>query len=220
MLELARQLSPFAVVLVEDNPADAAMLRIALGQHDVAIEIIHFETGQLAMEYLNVAAPPPVPSRCDLVLLDLNLPLVSGFDILRSIRAAQHLRTLPVIVMSGSSNVDDINRCRELGVDDYIRKPSQLPEIFNMAKKIVFRVSDFAPPDRLFEIKRVGLIVSPPVNYNSNYETQLYSWPPSVLRCPPVTEKLYSELTRKSFSLPELKYWNLKEIPPATKLWS
>jgi DNA-binding response OmpR family regulator len=137
-------LPPFAIVLVEDNPADAAMLRIALGRQDVTIDIIHFETGTLAMEYLSVAAPASV--RCDLVLLDLNLPLVSGLDIVRSIRGAQHLRALPIIVMSGSSNVDDMNRCRELGVNDFIRKPSQLSEVFSVASRIVGTLEGLRPP--------------------------------------------------------------------------
>lgn len=122
----------FRIVLVEDNPADAEILRIALAREDATIEITHLKAGAEAMDHLGAASVVP-----DLIILDLNLPEISGFDVLERIRSTDHLKSIPIVVMSGSGNPEEIGRCRRLGATSYIQKPSQLPEVFGVAQQLV-----------------------------------------------------------------------------------
>jgi two-component system response regulator len=82
------------------------------------LEIIRVEDGEKAIEYL--AAKP----HCDIILLDLNLPRVSGHEVLGYIRSRKELKGLPVIIMSGSADVDEIDRCYQAGANSYICNPS------------------------------------------------------------------------------------------------
>jgi CheY-like chemotaxis protein len=121
------------IVLVEDNPADAEMLKTALEQAATSVEVVLLEDGMKAMEYLtrNVLGPH------DLVLLDLNLPRVNGFEVLERIRANDDLKSLPIVVMSGSSDPTEIERCYRAGANSYICKPTHLDEIFSTIEQLV-----------------------------------------------------------------------------------
>jgi CheY-like chemotaxis protein len=129
----------FCIVLIEDNPADAEILRFALSEADAPVEIIQFETGPQALHYLGANSAPPAEGSfsCDLVLLDLNLPIMNGFEVLGHIRGTKHLKTLPVVVMSGSKNAEDIDQCYLLGANSYVSKPAHLPDILTVANQIV-----------------------------------------------------------------------------------
>ncbi len=123
------------ILLVEDNPADAQMLRTALGKAGMPVEITHLKDGVEAVEYLQQG---PTPSRlCDVVLLDLNLPRISGFEVLEHIRGCDELKSLPVVIMSGSTNADEIDRCYQAGANSYICKPIHLDEILSTAASFV-----------------------------------------------------------------------------------
>jgi CheY-like chemotaxis protein len=117
------------ILLVEDNPADAQMLRTALAKAGTPVEITHVKDGVEAVEYLE---QDRTPSRlCDVVLLDLNLPRMSGFEVLEYIRSREDLKSLPVVIMSGSSNADEIDRCYQAGANSYICKPIHLDDILS-----------------------------------------------------------------------------------------
>jgi CheY-like chemotaxis protein len=115
------------ILLVEDNPADAQMLRTALGKSGMPVEITHLEDGVQAVEYLS--NQQNLARFCDVVLLDLNLPRLTGFEVLEHIRGCEELKSLPVVVMSGSTNTDEIDRCYQAGANSYICKPIHLDEI-------------------------------------------------------------------------------------------
>jgi CheY-like chemotaxis protein len=120
------------VAVIEDNPADADMLRYALQQAGTPLEIVVLPDGSQALSYLRDNAPA-----CNLVLLDLNLPILSGFDVLKSIKTNDTLKKLPVVVLSGSSNYEDIDRCYRAGANSYVCKPNQLSDILAMAVHLV-----------------------------------------------------------------------------------
>ena len=123
------------IALVEDSPADAHIFRFALQQTGISLDIDVLEDGFKAMEYL--CAGNGHGPRCDLVLLDLNLPGMSGFEVLERIKAVDQLRRVPVVVMSGSSSHEDIDRCYLAGANSYVSKPSQLEDILEMAGRLV-----------------------------------------------------------------------------------
>jgi chemotaxis family two-component system response regulator Rcp1 len=125
------------IALVEDNPADAQMFQMALNRAGIPTHVTLLEDGLAALEYLTGNNPQNVPRPCDVVLLDLNLPRLSGFEVLESIRATHNLMTLPVIVMSGSSNPVEIERCYRAGANSYICKPSHFDEIVSTAAQFL-----------------------------------------------------------------------------------
>jgi CheY-like chemotaxis protein len=125
------------IALVEDNPADAQMFQMALNRAGLPVQITLLEDGLAALEYLTGCNPQNTPRPCDLVLLDLNLPRLSGFEVLESIRATQNLMTLPVIVMSGSSNPSEVERCYRAGANSYICKPTHFDEILSTAAQFL-----------------------------------------------------------------------------------
>jgi CheY-like chemotaxis protein len=123
------------ILLVEDNPADAQMLRTALAKAGMPVEITHLKDGAEAVEYLQTGHTPTRP--CDVVLLDLNLPRLTGFEVLEQIRGCDELKSLPIVIMSGSTNADEIDRCYQAGANSYICKPIQLDEILSTAASFV-----------------------------------------------------------------------------------
>ena len=132
------------IVLLEDNPADAEMLGMALEQAGAATEIKVIADGVEAAEYFETIDAASGPLEFDLVLLDLNLPRMSGFEVLERIRAHESLKGLPVIVLSGSSAAPDVDRCYRAGANCYLCKPLHLDEIFAMAVQFVTYWSGFA----------------------------------------------------------------------------
>jgi two-component system, chemotaxis family, response regulator Rcp1 len=122
------------ILLIEDNPADAHMLRAALEKTGMPVEITHAKDGVEALEYLATDARS---RQCDVVLLDLNLPRLTGFEVLEHIRSREELKKLPVVIMSGSANIEEIDRCYYAGANSYICKPIHFHEILATAAGFV-----------------------------------------------------------------------------------
>ncbi len=124
------------IIIVEDSAADAKTLRVALARRDPDIETIVLEDGVRAIEYfskfVNNQNEPP-----DLVLLDLNLPIVSGFEVLEFLKSDPQLKKLPVIVLSGSSSQHEIELCYAAGANSYFCKPTGIQQVFDMAAQLV-----------------------------------------------------------------------------------
>lgn len=125
------------IAIIEDNPADAEMLHFALRQASAEIETDVLGDGLQALNYLGAADGWIRFPECNLVLLDLNLPVISGFEVLEQIRAIDKLKALPVIVVSGSSNQEDIDRSYRAGANSYICKAPQLEDILAIASRLV-----------------------------------------------------------------------------------
>lgn len=108
------------VLLVEDNLTDVELFRRYIRKD---VEVTHAVTGPEALEFLQAE-----DSRFDLVVLDLNLPGLSGFEILESMRATTKTKTLPVVVMTTSKASDDVKRAYACGCNAYVAKPMRLEE--------------------------------------------------------------------------------------------
>lgn len=114
------------ILLVEDNPDDEALTMRALKQSKLANEIVITRDGNEALEFLfatgkyegrDVSHTPAV------VLLDLKLPKLSGLEVLQQLRADPRTRLIPVVVLTSSSEDEDMLRSYELGANSYVRKP-------------------------------------------------------------------------------------------------
>lgn len=118
---------PSTVLYVEDDECDLLFMQRAFRQAGLGDELRSVGNGQEAMDYLNGNGAYadrghyPVPS---LVLLDLNLPLVSGFKVLEWMKTREDLAALPVVVFSSSTRPEDNARAKALGAKDYVAKPA------------------------------------------------------------------------------------------------
>lgn len=125
------------VLYVEDEDSDVLLLKLAFEIAGVGFELKTVTDGEKAIEYLAGAGAFrdrtrfPLP---DLVLLDLNLPRESGFEVLQWIRQRRSFESLPVIVYTSSLNAEDCARARALGANDYLEKLSDVKEIATFAR--------------------------------------------------------------------------------------
>lgn len=110
------------ILLIEDNPDDAFLASRVIGKV-CGERIVVARDGEEASHLLLSAAEDGSYRDIRLVLLDLKLPKIHGIDVLRAIRGNRLLQGLPVVVLTSSDNDMDQERCRELGVLDYIFKP-------------------------------------------------------------------------------------------------
>jgi two-component system response regulator len=115
-----------SILLVEDNPDDVALTLRALKKNNIANEVVVARDGEEALEYLTATgkyAGRPAADLPQIVLLDLKLPKVGGLEVLRAMRADPHMRLLPVVVLTSSSEEGDVIASYDLGANSYIRKP-------------------------------------------------------------------------------------------------
>ena len=114
------------ILLVEDNPSDVGLTKRALEKSHIANELVVAEDGQEALDYLFGSDPLTGQKMNDLpalILLDLKLPKLDGLQVLRQIRADEYTSRLPVVILTTSSEEDDIAQSYDLGANSYIRKP-------------------------------------------------------------------------------------------------
>ncbi|MBI2512735.1 MAG: response regulator [Opitutae bacterium] len=128
-----------SVLYVEDEPDDVLFMHVAFRRAGVTAPLHCVSDGQQAVNYLR-GAPPyddrvrhPLPS---VVLLDLNLPLLSGFDVLHWIRHQSPCRDIPVVVFSSSGRAEDRRRAEDLRASDYWLKPSSGTEFEATAREL------------------------------------------------------------------------------------
>jgi len=115
------------ILLVEDSPDDVELAEYALARCRAANQVIVANSGERALDYLQEksAEKEGLPA---LVLLDVQLPGISGLEVLRRIRQSPTLRRLQVVALTTSDDDRDIVASYDLGVNSYIRKPLDLAE--------------------------------------------------------------------------------------------
>lgn len=114
------------ILLVEDNPDDEELARLAFAENRVDGELVVMRDGQEALDYLLAAgrhAGRDINEQPHLVLLDLNIPKIGGLEVLRRIRADERTRFQPVVVLTSSKEERDLVASYSLGANSYIRKP-------------------------------------------------------------------------------------------------
>lgn len=114
------------ILLVEDNPDDEALAIRALKRHHIGNQIVVARDGVEALDYLfgtGIHAGRDVNNKPTLVLLDLKLPRLNGLEVLRRLRSDERTRLLPVVILTTSSEEQDVLDSYSLGCNSYIRKP-------------------------------------------------------------------------------------------------
>lgn len=118
------------VLLVEDSPADIQLLKIKLMRREKVNFNLHVATnGREAMRMLEERAGFADVPQIDLMLLDINMPIMDGFEVLHALSADARLRRIPVCILSTSSDESDMQRARDLGALAYMVKPPTLQQL-------------------------------------------------------------------------------------------
>ena len=126
---------PVRILLVEDNPADVRLTREMLRESKVRNDLLVAHTAEEAEEILGLTEKDAEP-RPDLVLLDLNLPVKSGHDLLEEIKSHPTLRRIPVVMLSSSEAEEDVVKSYDEHANAYVTKPVDLDEITTIVQSI------------------------------------------------------------------------------------
>jgi CheY-like chemotaxis protein len=125
------------ILLVEDNPRDEALTLRALKKSNIINSVVVVRDGVEALEYLLGQRDSEYINRLpQLVLLDLKLPKVDGLEVLKSMRAHERTRLLPVVVFTSSSEQEDIVKSFERGANSYVRKPVEFEKFLEATKQL------------------------------------------------------------------------------------
>ena len=129
----ARQIE---ILLVEDNPGDARLVREAMRRAKLVNRIHLVEDGVEAMAFLRRQGRFDDVPRPDLILLDLNLPKKDGREVLAEIKADPGLRRIPVVVLTTSAAEEDVLRSYDLHANCYVTKPVDFPKFMRVVEQI------------------------------------------------------------------------------------
>jgi CheY-like chemotaxis protein len=127
-----------SILLVEDNPDDAELTRLALARHGLDGRVTHVSDGMQALDYLYrrdafASRPAGNPS---LILLDLKMPLLDGIGVLHEVKGSEQLRNIPVVVLTSSTEPSDLLRAYEAGTNAYIAKPTEFSQFLSAMKHV------------------------------------------------------------------------------------
>jgi CheY-like chemotaxis protein len=124
-----------AIVLVEDNPADVLLLREVLASNQIKSCLFVAPDGDEAIRFIDEIDTTQMPCP-HLVILDLNLPRKSGFEVLAHVRSSEKCQQTPVVILSSSEAAKDREQATRLGASSYIRKPSTLKDLTSIGEKL------------------------------------------------------------------------------------
>lgn len=124
------------ILLVEDNPGDVRLTREALKEGKVRNNLNVVDDGVKALQFLRREAPYEDAPRPDLILLDLNLPRMSGREVLEAIKADSTLRNIPVVILTSSEAERDVVSAYQLHANCYVTKPVDLDQFINVVRSI------------------------------------------------------------------------------------
>ena len=113
------------ILLVEDDPKDIELTIAALGEYNLANDIQVARDGVEALDYLfhRGEFAEQVKGNPVVILLDLKMPRLDGIQVLRQIKSAENLQTIPVVIMTSSRESQDLETCYQLGANAYVVKP-------------------------------------------------------------------------------------------------
>jgi DNA-binding response OmpR family regulator len=135
------------IVMIEDDEGHARLIERNIRRAGISNEIRHFMDGSSALNYLENDAHGPALNGPALVLLDLNLPDMSGTDILARVKSNDRLKRPPVVVLTTPDDKVEIQRCYDLGCNVYITKPVNYESFADAIRQLGLFLSVIEVPD-------------------------------------------------------------------------
>jgi len=137
------------ILLVEDDPGHARLIEKNLRRSNINNEIVTLTDGQQAVDYLFAQGqyggrkrPSPL-----LVLLDLNMPVLDGYQVLERMKASEETKRIPVVILTTTDDAREVERCYNLGCNVYITKPVDYEQFAEAIRKIGLFLSVVTIPD-------------------------------------------------------------------------
>ena len=127
----ALRAEPKIILLVEDNPDDVELILRAFDKNQITDKVVTAADGIQALDYLFGSAPAP-----HLVLLDLQLPRMGGFEVLRRLRANDATKLQPVVIFTSSAEQEDVLDGYRSGANSYVRKPIDFGQLVEAARQL------------------------------------------------------------------------------------
>lgn len=127
------------VLLMDDDPGDVRLMQESLKKSKLMINMVTVENGQIGLDYLRKKGPYAAVATPDLVLLDLNMPIKDGREVLREIKSDGELKKIPVVILTTSEKERDVVESYSDGANCYIQKPVD----FEQFHTVVNKISDF-----------------------------------------------------------------------------
>jgi two-component system, chemotaxis family, response regulator Rcp1 len=124
------------VLLVEDNPGDIRLIQEAFKEGEVYSHLNITRDGEQAMAYLRQEGTYSRSPRPAFILLDLNLPRKDGREVLEEIKSDKGLRQIPVVILSTSTNAEDVRRAYDLHANCYVPKPLDVDQLVHLGRSL------------------------------------------------------------------------------------
>ena len=136
------------ILLAEDDPGHARLIEKNLHRANITNDIIYVENGQQALDYLfgeggYAGEQRRLPL---LVLLDLNMPVLDGYQVLKRMKADERTRRIPVIVLTTTDDHQEVSRCYDLGCNAYLTKPVDYRQFSDLIRKMGLFLSVITMP--------------------------------------------------------------------------
>lgn len=132
---------PVEILLVEDNPDDVELARLALKRHKLANVVHVVRDGAEAIEYVFGSVDGDqqrLQNRPRLILLDLKLPKIDGLEVLERLKGDARSKLIPVVILTSSNQEPDLQRAYELGANSYIVKPVDFEQFVDAVRQLGF----------------------------------------------------------------------------------
>lgn len=140
------------ILLAEDNPNDVELSLEALGEYNLANEVIVVRDGSEALDYLYYRGnfSNRINGNPAVILLDIKMPKVNGLEVLKQIREDENLKTIPVVILTSSREERDLVVSYNLGVNAYVVKPVDFQQFITAVKEIglFWAVINEPPPSK------------------------------------------------------------------------
>ncbi|RMG87640.1 MAG: response regulator [Chloroflexi bacterium] len=139
-----------SILLVEDDPGHARLIQKNLKRAGLTNPIIHAADGQAALDILFGEGEFQHQEPLDtlLVLLDLNMPVLDGYQVLKAMKSDARTRNIPVIILTTTDDTREVERCYELGCSVYITKPVDYDQFSNAIRQLGLFISIVTVPQR------------------------------------------------------------------------
>ncbi len=124
------------ILLVEDSRADARLIVEVFKEERIAVDVDIVRDGEAAMSYLRREGEYREKVQPDLILLDLNMPKKDGREVLAEVKADEHLRSIPIVILTTSQSEEDILKSYNLQASCYVTKPIDLEQFTKIIKAL------------------------------------------------------------------------------------
>jgi CheY-like chemotaxis protein len=141
-------IQPVTILLIEDDPGHARLIEKNLRRSNITNDIVRFDSGHNALDYLFNTGPysESLPALPLLILLDLNLSGMDGYQVLQKIKQDERTRCIPVIILTTTDDAREVRKCYDLGCNVYVIKPIDYAQFSQAIRKIGLFLSVLTVP--------------------------------------------------------------------------